>query len=246
MKNEKATLHITTVLMLGISASFWAVLDRTFFVSGAWLCLLWFFVLLFDPGEIRHFFKRLIKTGIVLLAASFLQIVFRRQGSIVLEIAGFVLIFSDGLSEAGLMWIRYMILIELAFLMARISLFDLLLFFDKIRLPLSLGLLLLTAFRLIPRVFAEAKRTLWFFQFRGIWFNSLRISDKWKALQQILYALLMRSVAFQLDTALALELRGYGQEKTKRLYGSAPLKNMDAMLILMLLGINIWAVWMSL
>jgi len=205
------TFHFTPLLFLGLSSSLWAVMDRQGVMSGVWLLILWIFVLIIHPKEIQKFLKRLLHIGLALIAFSLLQLIFRRQGSPVFIINDFVLVTTDGLREALLLWIRFMILFALAFLMARVSIFHFLLFTNKIHIPLNMGLLLMMTLKLIPFIFSEAKRGLWFFRFRGLRIRELSFKERVIAARQLIYALLMRSMNYLSDSALALELRGYGR-----------------------------------
>lgn len=232
--------HFLTVLMLGMSASVWAVGDRRIIMSLVWLTVLCGFILADEPREFIHFFRRLLKIGGVLLSISLLQIIFRRSGQVILSVGDFPLIFSYGLREALLLWIRFMILFVLAQVMARITVFHFFLFTNKIRLPLDFGLLLLMTVRMIPYIFSEAKRGLWFLRFRGIRFKKLSGRGRIKAVKQLAYALLMRSIDYVFHSALALELRGYGINASGRMQQPYPLKGIDAGMLILIFFINVF------
>jgi len=243
MENQKNQFHFLILLLLGMSSSLWAVMDRQGLMSALWLFILWGMVLVIHPKEITRFLKRLFHIGSALIVFSLLQIIFRRQGIALLKVGDFTLITFQGLREAVLLWIRFMILFALAFIMARISLFHFLLFTNKIRVPLNIGLLLLMTMKLIPFIFSEAKRGLWFFRFRGLRFRDLSIKQRVVAGKQLVYALLMRSMNYLSDSALALELRGYGRLGHFHLSDSYPLHIRDwaAVFILCLVnGVGFW------
>ena len=234
----KVNYHFLSILLLGISASLWAVCDTKLLMPMIWLVLLCAFVLLRDPGEFQRFAKRFVKIGLTLLGISLLQIIFRRNGAVLLSIKNFPIVYDIGLREALLLWIRFMILFALAHIMAEVSVFNFLLFTDKIRLPLNLGLLLLMTIKLMPFIFSEARRSLWFLRFRGIDLRRLSIKNKIIAVKQLLYSLLMRSIEYVFHTALALELRGYGASAQARIPQTYPVHKQDVFMILLLGIVN--------
>ena len=235
----KVNYHFLSILLLGISASLWAVCDTKLLMPMIWLVLLCAFVLLRDPGEFQRFAKRFVKIGLTLLGISLLQIIFRRNGTVLLSIKNFPIVYEIGLREALLLWIRFMILFALAHIMAEVSVFNFLLFTDKIRLPLNLGLLLLMTIKLMPFIFSEARRSLWFLRFRGIDLRRLSIKNKIIALKQLLYSLLMRSIEYVFHTALALELRGYGSSAQVRIPRAYPLHTQDVCMIFFIGIVNL-------
>ncbi len=228
-------LHFLTILLLGLSASLWAVMSAKLLIPLFWLLLLSGFVLRLHPAEFPRFLRRLVKIGVTLLFISLLQIIFRRQGTVLLQLRGFPLIFSTGLREAVLLWIRFLILFALAFIMARVSPFHFLLFSRKAGLSADFSLRLLTSLRLIPEIYQEARRGLWFLRFRGIRFGSLSLLDKILSLRQLLYGLLMRSMNTLFHTSLLLELRGYGRRGSGPIPLPYPLGPADYFCIILLL-----------
>jgi energy-coupling factor transporter transmembrane protein EcfT len=247
MKNHdvKIEFHFLTVLALGLSASLWAICDTRFFMPVVWLMVLCAFVLVRDPGEFSLFFRRFTKIGVTLSGISLLQIVFRRSGETILSAGHFPLVFSDGLREAVLLWVRFMILFALAHVMAHISMFHFLLFTNKIRLPLNLGLLLLMALKLIPFIFSEAKRALWFLRFRSIRIRELTLRNRMQAGKQLIYAILMRSMDYVFHSALAMELRGYGSGYGRKIPRAYPVKRIDVGFIGVIICINLFGFWID-
>ena len=241
--NRKQPFHFLLLLILGISSSLWAVMDKNGLMSAIWLFTLWSMVWIINTREIRRFFKRLIHIGSALIIFSLLQIIFRRQGAVLLKAGEFVIVTSEGLRESILLWIRFMILFALAFIMARVSLFNFLLFSNKIRIPLNMGLLLLMTMKLIPFIFSEAKRGLWFFRFRGLRIREISVRQRIIAGRQLVYTLLMRSMDYLSDSALALELRGYGRSGHIHLSESYPLCRKDWVGICILCFLNGFGFW---
>jgi len=221
----------------------WAVGDTHLIMPSVWLLLLCALVFVCDPEEVPLFFRRFYKVGITLLGISLLQIIFRRSGTALLTLKNFPLIYSNGLREAFLLWIRFMILFALAHIMAHVSIFHFLLFTNKVRLSLNFGLLLLMTFKLIPFIFSEAKRGLWFYRYRSVQFRKLSLKNKIRAGKQLIFALLMRSMVYLFDSALALELRGYGGSGRKKLPRGYPLKPLDWGLIGLVVSVNCFGFW---
>jgi len=97
--------------------------------------------------------------------------------------------------------------------------------------------------KLIPFIFAEAKRGLWFFRFRGLRIRELSFKQRVVAAKQLVYGLLMRSMNYLSDSALALELRGYGRSGRFKLNEPYPLHIKDWGLVIAILLINGLGFW---
>jgi len=233
-------LHFLTFLFIGLSASMWAIFDVRFFMPIAWLIFLCILVTVNNPHEFSKFFKRFTQIGATLLVISILQIVFRRDGNILLTFGNFPLVYSVGLREAILLWIRFMIIFALAYVLAGISIFKFLLFSNKAGFSMNLSLLLLITLKLIPFIFSEAKRSLWFLRFRGIQFGNLPLRRKFVATKQLIFSLLMRSIDYASYSALALEMRGYGKTDAGKIQQAYPLKCIDWGLIGLTIFLNIF------
>lgn len=231
-------LNFVSILFLGISASLWAIAATNYIMPIIWLLVLCILVILNSPYEFSRFFKRFAQIGLALVIISLVQILFRREGVVLISWNQFPLVFSVGLREAILVWIRFMILFVLANIFAQISLFNFLLFVNKIGLSLKLSFLFLTTLKLIPFIFSEAKRALWFLRFRGIQISKLSISNKFLALRKLLFPLLMRGIHYTSYSALALEARGYGEVGTKKIPQAYPLRLWDFGFILLTLILN--------
>jgi energy-coupling factor transport system permease protein len=171
---------------------------------------------------------------------SFIQILFRREGAILVRWNDFPLIYTDGAREATLVWIRFMILFVLAKVFAQVSLFHFLIFMNKLGLSLRLSLLFQTTLKLIPFIFNEARKALWFLRFRGIDLRSLSIRHKFSAIRKLLYPLLIRGIHYASYSALALEVRGFGVTKKVKIDEKYPLTFIDYFIISITLLLNIW------
>ena len=237
--------HFLTVLVMGLSASLWAVSSVSLAMVTIWLVLLCLFVLILDPKEFPKFFRRLANIGLTLFGVSILQIIFRRNGNVVLWAGSFPLIYSDGLREAFLLWIRFMILFVLARTMAFVSLFHFMLFMNKIKISLNMGFLLLITVKMIPFILSESKRILWFSRFRGIRVRELSLKDRLRAIKQLFSALIIRGIDYVFHSAMALELRGYGVAGIHDMKRSYRLKSRDWTVIFLLTGINIGGFFMA-
>lgn len=231
--------HLLSILFLGISASLWAISFTKFWIPISWLGLLSLFMIVCDFREFSRFLVRFKKIGIVLTIFSLFQIIFRRSGEVIFHYEHLPVIYSDGLHEAVLLWIRFMTFFVLAKIFSQISLFNFVVVMNKIRLPLKFNLLLLTTLRLIPYIFRESKRTLWFFRFRGIEIRELNMRNKISALKKLLFPLIYRGIYYTSYSALALELRGYSVTSNNQIPVKYPLTPQDYPIILLTLGLNI-------
>jgi energy-coupling factor transporter transmembrane protein EcfT len=237
-KSKKIDLHFFSFLFIGISASLWAIFDVRFLMPLSWLIFISLLITINNRKEIRSFTRRFLQIGVTLLGISLLQIIFRREGLVLVTINNFPLIWSEGLREAALLWIRFMIIFSFAYLFIQFPIFKFLVFTNKMRLPLNLSYLLLSTFKLIPFIFSEAKRSLLFMRFRGIQFSKLAVGDKIAAIKQLIFALLMRSIHYLSYSALALELRGYGRNDAVKIPETYPLRRVDYFVLFLTLFLN--------
>ncbi len=242
LQQTATPFHLFSILITSASATCWAVAASDYFIPLSWLGLMVIGVVLVDSKQIQKLMTRILTFGSALLAVSLLQIVFRRQGNVLFSIGSFPLIFADGLKEAILLWIRYMILFMSANLFSRISGFEFLLFLNKIRIPFTFCLLLLATLKFIPFILAEARKSFWSLRFRGISFSQLGIKNKIMVISKILKPLLYRGMHYATFSALALELRGYGQASPIRMPVSYPLRWRDILVLFVILALNIYCV----
>jgi len=237
-------LHIITILFAGISATFWGVYATDIFIPLIWLLLLIVWIAALAPSEFKVFLRRFSQIGLMLCVISIVQIVFRRQGTILFEVHGFPLIFSNGLNEAVLLWIRFMIIFMLAFIFGQIPLFDFFHFLNKIRMPVQMSLIILITLKFIPFIFEEAKKGLWSLRFRGIQLRSLSLKNKYAMIKKILTPLLFRGMHFVAYSALALELRGYGIHGRVRIDRAFYIAFRDVLVLALIVGVNGWGLYM--
>jgi len=232
-------LHFLSIVTLGITASLWAIFATHYFIPLIWLFLLSGLVVIHRKSEFRMFIKRFLQIGGTLVILSLLQIIFRRSGDVIFSVKGINLVYAKGLMEAILLWIRFMILFVMATIFSFTSLFNLTRFLNSIYIPLNISLLFSTTLKLIPFIYFEAKRILWFQHYRGISFRKLSLKGKVIALKKLLYPLLMRSINYISFSGLALELRGYGIHEYRPLPGRYSLKRLDYGFIIVVMILNI-------
>jgi energy-coupling factor transporter transmembrane protein EcfT len=245
MKQSKSNFHFLTILIIGCSATFWAVYETKFLMPIFWLIFLSTWIIFSAPTEFKMFFRRLSQIGLLLIVVSLLQIIFRRQGEVVLSIKGFPVVFAIGLREAILLWIRYMIIFMLAYIFAHIPLFEFLLFLNKMKISLQFSLLLLTTLKFIPFIFNEAKKGLWTIRFRGIDISKLGLKGKYLTLRKLLMPLLFRGIHYASYSSLALELRGYGTVALVKIPQAYPLKMIDYFVLILVLVINLAGIFLK-
>ena len=243
IKFSKINFHFLSILIIGSSATIWSVYTINIKIPFLWMLLLMLWIILIAPDEFKMVFRRFAKIGLFLISLSILQLVFRRTGTILFSINEFPIIFSDGVAEAILLWIRLMIIFMLAFIFSQVSIFNFLLFLNKIKISFQLSLLILTTIRFIPFVFDEAKKSLWTLRFRGINLKKLSVRNKFFILKKMFIPLLYRGIHYLSFSSLALELRGYGTLEKVVLNKSYPLLYYDYVLIFFLLIINICCIF---
>jgi len=237
--SSKNSLHFLTILTAGCSASFWVVASSRYLIPLLWLGIFSFWIVAREPGEFKKFFKRFSQIGSALIVVSFFQIIFRRQGDIVLAYNQIPLIYSDGLMEAILLWIRYMVLFMLAYIFAQVPIFNFFLFLNKIRIPMQFSLLLLTALRFLPFIYDEARKGLWSLRFRGFDPKALSWKERYIALRKLIKPLLFGGIHYVSFSSLALELRGYGITEKVKINADYSLKLIDYLLITLVVVFNV-------
>ncbi len=235
----KTTYHFVVILAAGISSSYWAIGTTYIFMPLFWLMFLAIWVVTINLSEFNKFVKRFLQIGSMLLAVSLFQIIFRRTGVVVLSFEGYPLIYSNGLLEAGLLWIRYMILFLLAYLFAQVPIFNFFIFLNKVRVPMQFSLLLLTTLNFLPFIFQELKSGLWTLRFRGFDLKALTAKEKYYVIKKLLKLMLLRGIHYVSYSSLALELRGYGVTTFAQIPYSYPLKKRDCLLIILMLLANV-------
>lgn len=238
MRAIRPSFHFLTILLLGCSATIWAIAERGYFMPFLWLIILSIWIALTAPGEFKMFLRRVSQIGLLLTIISLVQIVFRRHGEVLLAFRNWPIVFSDGLREAILLWIRFMIIFMLAYIFSRVSLYEFLLFLNKMKVSLQFSLLLLTTVKFIPFMFQEAKKGLWTLRFRGIDISRLSLKGKYLSLKKLLFPLIIRGIHYATFSSLALELRGYGAVSQIEIQEAYPLKARDFGMIAIILLIN--------
>ena len=232
------TLHFLTILLAGCSASLWVVVSTQYLLPLMWLAFFSIWIVMSEPKEFKKFIKRFSQIGSALLVVSLFQIIFRRNGTVVFSLFDVSLIFSDGLLEAILLWIRYMIIFMVAYLFAQVSLFSFILFLNKIRVPMQLSLLFLTALKFLPFIYEEARKGVLSLRFRGFDLKDLSLKEKYIALTKIFKPLLFRGIHYVSFSSLALELRGYGVTERVKINDEYPLMISDYIIIILIAAIN--------
>ncbi len=243
MSVVRADFHFFTILLLGCSATIWAVAETGYIMPILWLIILSTWIIFTAPQEFKMFLRRVSQIGLVLTVISLVQIAFRRQGEVILAIRSWPVVFSDGLREAILLWIRFMIIFMLAYIFSRVSFYEFLLFLTQLRVPLQFSLLLLTTLKFIPFIFQEAKKGLWTIRFRGIDIGQLSLRGKYLTLRKLLLPLLIRGIHYAAFSSLALELRGYGAVDRIAIPQSYPLRAIDYGVGLLIIAINLWGLF---
>lgn len=245
MKTVRSKFHFLSILFIGCSATLWAVYETKFLMPLLWLFFLTIWILLIAPAEFKMFLRRLYQVALLLIMVSLLQIVFRRQGDILLSIKSFPIVFSTGLREAILLWIRFMIIFMLAYIFAQVPVFEFLLFLNKIKISLEFSLILLTTLKFIPFIFNEAKKGLWTIRFRGTDIRHLSLTGKYNTLKKLLMPLLFRGIHYASFSSLALELRGYGAINRVKIAQDYPLKMIDYGVLIFVLMVNLAGIFIK-
>jgi len=242
--SSNKTLHFLTILIAGGSASFWVVASSHYLLPLMWLVLFSAWIVVREPREFKKFIKRFSQIGSVLLVVSMFQIIFRRQGTVILSLNEFPLVYLDGLMEAILLWIRYMIIFMIAYLFAQVPTFNFFLFLNKVRIPMQFSLLLLTALKFLPFIYDEARNGLWSLRFRGFDPKALSIKEKFVMMRKLSKPLLFRGIHYISFSSLALELRGYGITERVEINAGYPIRLGDYLIMILVMSFNLFGIVM--
>ena len=236
------TLHFFTILVAGCSSSFWVVASSHYLLPLLWLVFFSVWIVVREPSEFKKFIKRFSQIGSALIVVSLFQIIFRRHGTVVFSFNEVPFVYSDGLMESVLLWIRYMIIFMLAYIFAQVPVFNFFLFLNKVRIPMQFSLLLLTALKFLPFIYDEARKGLWSLRFRGFDPKTLNLKEKIFVLRKLFKPLLFRGIHYVSFSSLALELRGYGISGWVKIPAAYPLKLVDYCLLLLVMIINVFGI----
>lgn len=220
--------HILSFLALTISATYWAVATDTIVISAAWMFFLLALILLTDIRGMKVVTQRLAKFAFALAVVSLYQIVFRRSGEVVWALRSFPLVYADGLRQAVLLWLRYLIIFEVALLFSRMSHFHLFLFLSKCRFSFAFNLLLLVTLRFLPFVSHQVRLAIWTMRFNGADFRGVKLKEKFHLVTKMLKPVLHAGFQYASISALALELRGYGSVDKIDIKQRYPMRWRDA------------------
>ncbi|MBL7095728.1 hypothetical protein ISS22_17400 [candidate division KSB1 bacterium] len=207
-----------------------------------WLLFLSVWIVVREPREFKKFIKRFSQIGSALLVVSLFQIIFRRHGIVVFSFFEIPLVYSDGLMESILLWIRYMIIFMLAYIFAQVPVFNFFLFLNKIRIPMQFSLLLLTALKFLPFIYDEARKGLWSLRFRGFDPKALNMKEKIFVLRKLFKPLLFRGIHYVSFSSLALELRGYGITERVKIKAAYPIQLRDYLILTLVLIFNVFGI----
>ncbi len=234
--------HLVVILALIISATYWTMATDDALVSAGWLLSLLLLIIFSDVSGLSLLFKRLFKISLLLGIVSLFQIIFRRSGDVLLEINSFPVVYQDGFQQAVLLWMRYMVIFQVAFLFSRIKMFDFFVFLIKSRVSYAFVLLLLVTLRFLPFMAHQARVAFWTMRFHGMDFKKLKLKEKIFYARKLIKPVLHAGIHYAFMSSLALELRGYGTIERIKLQNRYPLRGRDIVFLMLILFFNLLSI----
>lgn len=183
--------------------------------------------------------KTLLRSLPLLLSIALVQLIFRRQGEIILEWS-FVTIHREGFDLAIVLIFRLLTVIYAAKILASLSFQDFSMAFACLRLPEELSFMISYAVHLIPQFLGQLKSFVTNLRLRGI--NPGKVTLR-KGLE--IYKLLAVSAVANLvknsdASAIALELRGFRSSGKRSFLHLRRLNLLDIASIILGTAFSIW------
>ena len=201
------------------------------FMASGWVayaalfaCLVW--VIKISTIPVKSIVKGMKPLVMILIFTGVLNLFFTKEGSVLVNIADFIVITTGGLSRAAMMVARILMLITCTFLLtyttSPIALTDgleaLMGPLKKIGVPVhELSMMMCIALRFIPTLIEETDKIMCAQKARGADFENGSLMDRAKALIPILVPLFISAFRRADELATAMECRCYqgGEGRTK-------------------------------
>lgn len=239
MKISSIDTRVPLVLVLTITTL--AIVFRTL----SWLMILTvvtFLILLYFKIPICKRRKNLIPLFLILPIMTFLQSILQPQGRVLWHMGNIILLTDEGLSVGTTIFLRMLIIIYSVLLLAKLDERNLLQGMQQWGIPYEIIFMLKMALKFFPLFKEEVQEVYIALQLRGVRPEKLSIREKIKVYSFFILPILVRIMEKTKETALVMELRGFGIGNKRTSYYNVELSNKEKCIIigcLMLGGISI-------
>ena len=146
---------------------------------------------------------------VIIIAAAFLQSVFVRAGTVLLEIGGFVLLTSGGISGGATVLLRMSILLSCGAAVAACGIRKNIQALIQIKLPYEIAFMVCVGIHFIPVLSREMQDSLIAVQLRGIDLKNIPMRRRIRVYTYILLPAAGSAIIKAQDLAASMELRGF-------------------------------------
>jgi len=190
------------------SVTFVAVFVRDVIVLSGAFALSVIFAAVLGVNVIRLMIK-LRRFIVIIAAAAILQSVFARAGAVLLEVGGFTLLTSGGISGGALILLRMGILMCGGAAVATCGIRKNIQALIQMRLPYEIAFMVCVGIHFIPLISREMQDSLIAVQLRGVDLKNIPIRRRIRVYTYILLPAVGSAIIKAQDLAASIELRGF-------------------------------------
>lgn len=208
MEAKAKVLHPLSLIIIVIWLGSMALICKTLMSMTVLLSLNIVMVIVMSNDRGRVFLYRLYRLMPLLLMVFMLQILFRRGGN-TLWSYGWLRIDSNGIYQALMISLRFIIIISCAAILSGLSFVDFRNAFACVRLPEEISFMVAYVIRFVvylDKYFRDAQKSL---SLRGIRNKNLSLRQRLQVFQIIAVSTLADALSKSQMQAIALELRGF-------------------------------------
>lgn len=187
-------------------------------------------------GSLIALFSRTKKIIPLLLGVSLIQLIFTRNGTVLVEIGSFSLIYVEGLEKCLCMALRFIIIFTSAGVMANENSRYVIAALTKAKVPYIFSFMMMISIRFIPFFADSFSDALVAIQLRGIELERLKIGKKVRIYGHILLPVVADAIVKSQELALAMEARGFGALPRRTSYLDPVLSPRDWLMMGVLLA----------
>ena len=204
LKNLDPRTRLIAVTAITLIAVF---VREVIVLAGALACSVIFSLLL--GVNIVQVIVKLRRFLVIIIAAAFLQSVFVRAGAVLLEVGGFVLLTSGGISGGAIVLLRMSILLICGAAVAACGIRKNIQGLIQMKLPYEIAFMVCVGIHFIPVLSREIQDSLIAVQLRGIDLKNIPIRRRIRVYTYILLPAAGSAIIKAQDLAASMELRGF-------------------------------------
>jgi len=161
-------------------------------------------------ADLPAFVRRLRGLLALLALAALAQVIFVRQGPVLLSLGNFALLYEQGLTRGLATALRFTVLLLAMAIMSAENPRRIMQGLVQLRLPYIFVFMLSTALRFLPFFGESFRDALTAIQLRGLVLQELTLPRKLKLYSHLLLPVVADAVIKAQELAIAMELRGFG------------------------------------